>query len=213
MTQIQSRDQEILAALSRRVRLFSLAQIASFWWEGAPSSVPNARRRLAKLVDMGLLAGLRVLAQPLPPLTEPLARWRPGQGEPDLAAVAWQLQKRWSTAPRETPVYVATRRAAGLFGGRARGELRRELQAAHDLGVAAVYLHFLGNLPALAEYWVGEDLLRQYRIGQKIPDAVLAESPRARPTLVLEFGGAYTVRRLRQFHKHCAEDDTPYEIW
>jgi hypothetical protein len=46
-----------------------------------------------------------------------------------------------------------------------------------------------------------------------LPDAVLAETPAARPRLVLEFGGAYNTARVRDFHHDCAARRLPYEIW
>ena len=213
MPQIQTRDQEVLSALSRRVRLFSLAQIASFWWGEGEVALANARRRLAKLTDAQLLSRFQVLAIALPSLAEPVSDWRPGQPEPEFGAVAWKLQNRWQQPSRKTTVYVATARASGIYGGRARGELKHELQATHDLGVSAMYLALLRKDPALADFWVGEDMIRLFRLGQKIPDAAIADSPRSHPKLILEFGGAYDVRRLRRFHADCAKKETPYEIW
>jgi len=213
MPQLQDRDQEILSALSRRVRLFSLLQVASTWWGEGSVAEANTRRRLSKLTDAGLLRRLRIMALPLPELSKPLIRWEPGDGEPEFGPVAWKLQSRWKETPRKTTVYIATSRASGIYGGRARGELKQEFQATHDLGVSAIYLRLFRLDPASAESWVGEDVLRRYRLGQKIPDAVLADSPAQPPKLVLEFGGAYDVRRLRHFHADCEKKSTPYEIW
>jgi hypothetical protein len=213
MTQIQSRDQEILSTLSRRVRLFSLTQIASFWWGEGEVALANTRRRLAKLTGADLLRRLSAMAIPIPDLPAPMARWRPGEPEPDFGAAAWKLQKRWKEPPQKTTIYIATARAAGIYGGRARGQLKRQLQATHDLGVASLYLRLLRHDPAAANSWVGEDMLRLYRLGQKIPDAALADSAASTPNLILEFGGAYDVRRLRRFHEDCLKKTTPYEIW
>jgi len=213
MPQIQSRDQEILSALSRRVRLFSLGQIASFWWGEGEVALANTRRRLRKLVSQGLLHKLRVQAAPVPPMEEALLRWHPDEPEPDFGALSWRLQNRWREPPQNTTVYIATARASGIYGGRARGELKKELQATHDLGVSAMYLRLLRTDPTTADSWIGEDVLRAFRLGQTTPDAALTDSPGAAPKMFLEFGGTYDARRLRRFHEYCTKCATPYEIW
>lgn len=76
-----------------------------------------------------------------------------------------------------------------------------------------MYLQFCRSRPADAKRWIGEDLLAASRRGEKLPDAVLASAPEARPELVLEFGGAYDARRIELFHEDCAEQQLPYELW
>ena len=100
-----------------------------------------------------------------------------------------------------------------LNGGRLRGTIKRDFQATHDLGVSEVYLRLLETDADSAALWQGEDLISPLRRRQKLPDAVLAPSPAARPRLVLEFGGAYNADRVRGFHDDCAARRLPYEIW
>ncbi len=76
-----------------------------------------------------------------------------------------------------------------------------------------MYLQFRRSRPQDAERWIGEDLLAPWRRGEKLPDAVLAAAPDARPELVLEFGGAYDARRIEMFHEDCASQMLPYELW
>lgn len=208
-----SRDDEILRTLSLKVRLLSLAQVAEAWWEPTPSGQSTARKRLAQLDEAGLVRRLRVPVRPLPPLDAPALAWQAGDPPPDLGAVAWKLQSRWKEGPLATTVFVATQRGANQYGGRLRGRLRREFQATHDLGVAAVYLRMRAAKPEAAEAWIGEDILSPHRRGEKVPDAVLAAGPEKRPRLVVEFGGAYDAARVRRFHEDCAERKLPYELW
>lgn len=208
-----ARDDEILRTLSLRVRLFALDQIAAAWWTSTPAGRTNARRRLATLVDAGMLRRLRVNVRPLPALEGPVLSWQPGDADPPFGAVAWRLQSRWQEPPRTTTVYIATRRGANQYGGRQRGELRREFQATHDLGVAAMFLRMRAIDSSRVEGWIGEDVLAPHRRGQKLPDAVLADAPDRPPRLVLEFGGAYDSDRVRAFHESCAEDELPYQLW
>jgi hypothetical protein len=135
-----TRDHDILRTLALRLRLLSLDQVASTWWEPGERGLVNARRRLAMLAEAGMLRKLRVQVRPLPPLDGPAIAWQPGDPDPDFGAAAWRLQSRWHEPPRSTTVYIVTRRGANQYGGKQRGELRREFQATHDLGVSAIYL-------------------------------------------------------------------------
>lgn len=208
-----TRDDDILRTLALRLRLLSLDQVAAGWWEPGERGLVNARRRLAMLVAVGLLRKLRVQVRPLPALDGPALVWRPSDPEPDFGAVAWCLQSRWQEPPRSTTVYIATRRGANQYGGRQRGELRREFQATHDLGVSAIYLRLRAISGREANDWIGEDVLAPHRRGEKLPDAVLAEEPEAPPRMVLEFGGAYDAGRVRRFHESCVDERWPYQLW
>lgn len=209
---IASRDEQVLHTLARKVRLFSLSQLAAQWWSATPSGVANARKRLRQLLDAGYLEVHRVTARPLPAIEQPLLGWRPGEPLPDFGAVAWKLQARWTEAARPVTVYLASNRSANLFGGRNRGGLKHPHQATHDLGVAAVYLRLLATDPQAADDWLGEDVIGGGQFGGKIPDAVLADD-QAGTRLALEFGGAYKADRIRTFHHCCARRGLPYEVW
>lgn len=67
--------------------------------------------------------------------------------------------------------------------------------------------------PNAEKLWIDEDRLAPHRRRQKLPDAILAPSPAAKPLLILEFGGRYDKRRLLAFHEDAAERGVPYEIW
>lgn len=213
VTKLRARDNEVLRAITLKVRLLSLEQLASAWWTPTRSGRDNARKRMSALAELGLILRLRPLARPLPDLLSPLATWAPGDREPQLSALAWSLQTRWQMPPRATTCFIASRRAASIFGGRGRGELTHDYQATHDLGVSAVYLQLKKDHPEREEKWIGEDILRPHYRRKKLPDAVLALSPTATPELVIEFGGAYDRRRLEAFHLDCRKKDLPYEIW
>lgn len=209
---LTERDFEILDTLSIRVRLLSLQQTAATWWADTPTGRRNARRRMLKLEQAGMVRRLCVAARPLPPLEKANAIWRPRDPAPCFGAIAWQLQSRWTEQPRHATVYIATKRSANVCGGRRRGELTHEFQATHDLAVAELYLTLKKKDPKRANLWYGEDMLER-KLRTKLPDAVLAESRTARPKLVIEFGGAYDASRVRGFHRHCKKSKLPYEIW
>lgn len=204
------RDREILQGLVLKVRLFTQRQIADHWFG---SELVNARRRLKRLGAAMLLMRMTVHARPLPRLESPLVNWQPGQLSPDFGAVAYRCQQRWRMRPpRPCTVWLATERAAQLFGGVRRGMLKQPTQATHDLGVAAVWLRLREAAPAWGDAWRGEDLLAHTRRGEKIPDAFIVDA-HEQVTWVIEFGGGYDAARIAAFHTDCTHRDLPYQLW
>lgn len=210
-TAITTRDEEILSALARAVRFLSLAQITRTWWAETASGFANARRRLRKLQQSGLVESERVFAEELPSLQSPVLTWEPLQPTPDFGATAWQLKRRWGHGPKPIRVFFATRTVANHFGGRARGRLSHPNQATHDLGVAEMFLRFRERHPQQLDDWIGEDIFAPERKGQKLPDAVLKKD--AAVYRVLEFGGAYDTERVGSFHRDNELRRLPYELW
>lgn len=210
MPSLTERDLRLLETLTLRVRLLSLDQVAAHFWNVTPGGLANARRRLVRLADVGLVDVTHVHSRPILDLSAPVLEWSPGGPSPDFAAVAWRLQSRWTDSPNLTPVVVPTSKTACRFGG-AGGRLRR-FQAEHDLHVAALYLRALTHDPEAAHHWLNEDLRPKAGYGQKDPD-VLIDFPNGRETLVMEFGGHYDETRLREFHADCQIKHRRYTIW
>lgn len=215
---VTGREREIVSALASKIRMLSFEQIRREWWPDSDAADRNARRRLSELVEAGLLTRERVAAKPLLDITEPVFRWKPNVGDgpsepaPDFASLAWQLQKRWTEPEREVTAYLASRRAASIFGGWANGRIKNPGQATHDFHVGAVYLKLIRTAPTLAAGWIGEEILSPTRQGQKLPDAILYDRE-GRPRLVVEFGGAYPAERVQSFHEDCEARALPYELW
>lgn len=212
MTKLTTRDQQILQSLCTKVRVFTLQQLADAWWHDAAQPELLARRRLAKLAEVELVRRHSVSAMPLPPLDTPLIQWRPGQRTPDFGAAAWKAQNRWKESARQTIVYSATSKSANLFGGKPTQKLKSAFQITHDLGVAAMFLTLLRTDPQRASRWIGEDLIAPFRKHQKLPDAVIADSPASRPAMIYEFAGQYPKSRIAAFHHDCARRRLPYEL-
>ncbi|MHC4880742.1 MAG: hypothetical protein ACYTGL_30175 [Planctomycetota bacterium] len=205
-----SRDSEILSALTQKVRLFTLRQITTHWWNG---ELANARRRLRVLAEVQLVQRATVRARTLPPLERPVAEWLPGRQSPDFGTIAQILQARWHRRPvRSLTAFTATPRAARFLGGSARDAVKVPTQATHDIGLAQVWLLFASVDPPQADAWHGEDLMAHTRRGQKLPDAFLLDAE-GTPMAVVEFGGSYDARRVRDFHADCARRNLPYQIW
>jgi hypothetical protein len=206
------REREIITALSSKIRMLSFEDIVRRWWPPSKSAPTNARRRLSELIDDRLLARDRAFARPRLPLTEPVFRWKPGEEAPAFGELSWKLQSRWTEEPREVTVYLATRRAAAIFGGKADGRIKNPSQTTHDIHLGALYLKLCQEAPTIAAGWIGEGVLASTRERQKLPDAILHDRE-GRPRLVIEFGGAYPADRLQAFHEDCARRGLPYELW
>jgi hypothetical protein len=210
MLQQTPRDLQILDGLLRAARVFSLRQVSDHWWNG---DFANARRRLKQLAQDELLQPITLAARPLPPLESPVVSWQPGREEPDFGAVSYQLTSRWQgRAVRTMAGFLATEKAGQILGGKGRSALPHPLQATHDLGVAAIWLHFRLRVPTWAAAWRGEDLMAGSQSGQKLPDAFLVDG-NDRTFGVIEFGGSYDIHRVRDFHQHCFSHSLPYQIW
>ena len=209
-----ARDDAILQALTSKVRVLSLEQIARAWWPGA-SGVANARRRLATLLEEGLLEFDRVHAQALPELERPLYAWHPQgeQPEPDYAALSYQLEARWNEPPRVTPVYLASTKAADQMGGRG-GPIVARHQVTHDLHVGSIYLHILKVRPDFTRAWVGDEMLKHLCPDEGFhPDAALVHPKTGKLIIALEFAGKYSTDRLRSIHDDCRRRGWPYQLW
>lgn len=207
---LTDRDIQIVQALTEKVRLFSQRQIAEHWWAG---ELPNARRRLRRLADQGLISRIDVQARPIPDVASPLHTWEAGQPGPDFGAIAYQCQSRFRRqATRNLTAWIVTQRGAQLFGGMRRGELKHPTQATHDLGVAAVWLRLAAEAPSWAAAWRSEDLLAHTRVGQKLPDAFIVDASE-QIICAVEFAGSYNAERIQAFHEDCLQRDLPYQIW
>jgi len=207
---LTERDEEILRALSLYVRFFSQRQVCRHWFDGDSA---NTRRRMKQLQTEGLIERVTVRSRSLPPLEQPLIQWQPGQGTPDIPRAAYRCRNRWKLRHVQTcAVYLATAAASQRFGGRMTGEVKKELQATHDLGVAQVWLYFDIHTPHLADAWRGEDVMAHTRKGQKLPDGFIL-NPRGETICVIEFGGSYDEQRIREFHDDCQQRNLPYQLW
>ncbi len=207
---LSSRDRQLLETLTRRVRVVSVAQAARSFWGHTTAPEDNARRRIAALRQAGYVSQLTVLSHPELGLSAPVLTWRPQGPPPDFGTTAYGLKARWTEKPHPTSVVIATTAAASWLGGWG-GRHPRPSEGTHDIHVAAVYLRMLRDAPARARFWQSEaQILASSRRGGRLPDAMIV-GPKEKT--VIEFGGAYSKRKLAEFHHHCATRGLPYEIW
>ncbi len=207
-------DNVILGVLTWSVRCAIREQLQSVLdvLIGGKLSAASAIRRLRKSGEIES----RSAVVALPEVTQPLFSWMPRQAPPNFHALAWSLEKRWKAArPCRVVLCWATKKGAKRTGGLACFP-KRATQVEHDLGTAAVYAYFCQTQPLSAEGWVGEDILRRdftarERWLSKIPDAAIFRDERLQ--YIIEFGGQYSVKRLKRFHKHCQNNNLPYMLY
>lgn len=204
------RDEEIVRCLALYVRLLSQRQASEHWFDGDDS---NARRRLSHLQRVGLIRKVSIRARTLPPIQKPLMTWRPGQPTPHCGKAAYLCRSRWRLRHvRSSTAYIATEKSAHLFGGRRRGEIAKELQVTHDLGVTQIWLVLDTTAPDWADAWRGEDVMAATRYRQKLPDGFIVNAD-GTPICAMEFGGSYDERRVSEFHEDCADRGLSYQLW
>lgn len=203
-----AKREALLDLLTQRVRVASLAQLASYPFGGSKDGVRKIVRRLqtADLVVTGAPLVRRLW------LSEPLVGWSPGKADPDFGALSWQAQRRWrALLPAPTPMMWATRRAVQLCGG-CGGTIRQPLQIEHDVHVTEIYLQTRSRQSAVAARWISEDLYRRRQPGGKVPDAAIVGANGSIDCWI-EFAGSYSAQRIRSFHRCCAREGVPYELW
>ncbi|MBA3313066.1 MAG: hypothetical protein H0W30_19815 [Gemmatimonadaceae bacterium] len=207
---LTTRDHDICLALTQRVRLLTVPQVAAVWWPETTAS-RTVHRRLEHLARQGWLERHVVNARPLLPVTKPLAAWAPGKREPDAERIAEATQSRWTLPAEPTEIVVATARTACLLGSTAKS-LPPPEHRDHDLRLSAVYVHYRLKHPELASLWLGEHALSKAGFRVKDPDAFLLDAHR-RVLRVIESAGRYGPQQVESFHQHCVEFDLPYELW
>ena len=199
---------DIVVALARCVRVFSLTQIIDGFFDGHDRI---AKRQIDNYLADGLVVCSKLLARQLPMPSSPLYVWSVGDRPPKYFSLVAKARNRWLNAETiVTKTYTLGPNAAKMFGLKSRVRLSHPLQVSHDLGLAGVYLAIWRDRLELAKQWVGEDLAKRER-GQ-IPDAVLV-GPFGRTLKAIEYCGLYSADRFKRFHQHCVSRRLPYELW
>lgn len=208
---LSQRDDEVLDALTLRVRVMSIHQIARCWFGNLRNPVRQAARRVSTLAQAGLVEQATMPARPELALDRPLVTWMPGDLEPEFERLATILDARWKEPATPAEIVIATRKA-GNFRGGGGGRWPRRSEVSHDLTLAGLYLAWRRGRRSRDAEWISEARLRHEGFGDedRLPDAMIQEAGRRR---AIELAGAYGAAKLRDFHRFCAERELPYELW
>lgn len=205
----------VMRVLTRQVRAITLDQATRI--AGSMEAIPSpATSLLARLLDAGTIQTSRMVVA-YPRVEDRIVLWHKRQDTPDHGKTRWQLLRRWSEVkPVTTPVYWATPEGERLHGGVA-GLLNHTWQLEHDLGTAEVLTLAYEQKRKWTSDWIGEDLLnREYPELAKqlrtMPDAVTLDA-HGEIFKAIEFGGQYSVRRLKHLHEAFARRSIRYEVW
>ena len=196
----------ILEALTTKVLVLSESQIKRGFFSSTQAKL--ARGCLDSLAVAGLIEKHIVEAHPMLPLKRKVFSWKPGEAHPttpELVGIEEKLRRRWQQPPEPAEVFLATRRAANLFGSDARRPPTSE-QATHDLHLSEIYIRYRKTKPKLAQTWCGEFALP--KLGKEVrfmkdPDAFILDDA-GKAKYVIEFAGKYDRKHLFEIHAHCS---------
>lgn len=210
-TGLTSRDLAIIDTLTLRIRVLSIDQIARKWFAETSNPRRSALRRVAGLVEAGAVERYDAHARPELVLTRPMIIWMPGSPAPEFERVSYQLAARWRVPAVPVTVVIASRDAGSWTGGYG-GRRPRRSELSHDLSMARIYLNWMQRDPTPTARWISEATLRRHGFGERgtLPDALVDEAGKRR---VIELGGVYGARKLREFHRFCATRGLTYELW
>lgn len=206
---LTSRDQDILDALTLRIRILSIAQLSRWFWTGETDR-RCATKSIDRLVRAGLLDWKRFLVGPEVELNSPLASWRQGETRPDWDGIVWRTRTRWIGRVTAMRCVVAAPGGAARYG--VTSHPPRISEATHDLHVAQVFLRLRASNLERARRWDGE-ALRQFgrQPNAKVPDAIIRRA--GTPLAIEVVGASYGANKLNAFHGYCESQGLSYELW
>lgn len=205
-------EREILVVLANHVRMLSLSQVARTWWTENRRGLRRARESAQRLVAEGWLDSFRVFSRPVTRLSEPLVIWEVNARPPDFLRLSACLHRRANASAAVTTVITAARKTHTLFG---RGVVKcrpKLTQMTHDLQVAEILLAYRSRGLDVRQHWVLEDHFPHTWPIRVQPDALLLDAD-GRFQRAVEYGGDYSVDRLKRLHYALASIWLPYEIW
>src|SRR5262245_40495344 len=194
---LTQRDLRILTTLTTQLKLLAADQVADFFFGGCRQS---AHRRLEELRKAGFVVCANLPVEPLPPITEPLANWKPGQELPEIAPVITVARSRWTQAASFLRVVQATRKAALITGGKVRAARLSELS--HDRALAKVW-----QTKGCPEDWRGEAIFPRRK--GCVPDALCGS-----PAVAVDFiGKSYTLDDVEALAADLGNREISFELW
>ncbi len=209
------RAETLMRVLTRQVRAVSLDQ-ATRILRSLHAESASIRSLIGRLHNEGMIEATSV-AIAYPHVQSRILMWRPHHSAPKHEHTRWLLERRWADlAPEAMPIYWATKKSERFYGGIAR-LLSHAGQLEHDLGTAEVLTVAYEENRHWTNDWIGEDLLqREYpKLARRLrvrPDAVTLDN-RGDIFKAIEFGGQYSVDRLRRLHASFEWQRIRYEIW
>lgn len=204
------RDFDLIETLCCRVRVLSLENIYRGWWS-TDHKVAHVEADVDRLVRAGLVQSVVWTAKVVLVNDAPLFAWKPPLPPPDFEELANLVRHRWPKTTRRVQAFVATSKAARLFGSSA-NNIPPAHHRSHDLILAAVFVHYRTKRPDEARHWLGEDALPMAEKGVKNPDAFLLDA-NGKVRRVIESAGHYSQDQIETFHRYCVQTELPYELW
>ena len=133
-SKFQSRDRELLAALSTQVNVLSFEQVARGWFNRTEDPKGTVSRRLRTLAKDNHLHVFEAVSGPEFEFTAPLLEWS-GGAKPANPATLLEVVERRAALPTERRRFVATSRAKAALLAEGPTEL-----VTHELNLATLFL-------------------------------------------------------------------------
>ena len=209
---MNSWEEDILFALAWHLRVLSVDQSARTWWRGQATARRRANDAMKARQENGWVHVRELISRPPAPLDGPLVSWAPDQRAPDFDELSRLLHRRARTAARKIEIVTASRKTRELFGVLGQAHRPKLTQLSHELFVAEVFFRYQAKGLDTDRQWVGEDQFPKTWPVRSRPDALIRDMD-GNIVRAVEYGGAYTVRRLSTLHAALKSIPITYEIW
>ena len=199
------RDLQIAEALSLRVQLMDLQQIASVWWS---EDLNAAQRRLTTLVTAGLID--RTMANVCPRTIDCRLSWTAGDRTPDFEQVREQTRGRWQRPAQPTELFSASAVTLNLHG------IERSHHTTIDernrqMLLSDVFVASMTTRSMEASHWHIQSRCNMEESGQGRPDVLVTDTS-GQPVRAISTVPRL-VRRMEELHSYCVPRELPYELW
>jgi hypothetical protein len=145
-------------------------------------------------------------------LSEPLVVWSINEPIPDFQQLSARLHRRARASATVTTTVTATRKTRNLLGTGGSACRPKLTQVTHDLHVAEIFLAYRSMGFDVHKRWVGEDRIPDVWPIRVRPDALVLDAE-GQFLRAVEYGGDYSIDRLRELHNALARIWLAYEIW
>lgn len=199
------RDLQIAEALSLRVVLMDLQQIASVWWNEDHNA---ARRRLTTLVTARVID--RTMANVCPRPTDCRLSWVAGDRTPDFEQVREESKGRWQRPAQPTELFSASARTLNLHGTE-RSHHTTIDERNRQMLLSDVFVVSTTTRSMDASHWHIQSRRNMEESGQGRPDVLVTDVSGSPIRAISTVSGSR--RRMEEVHSFCVERELPYEIW
>ena len=200
------RDLDIIETLTCRVRVMTLSQIATLWWEGDAILASEA---LNQLVATGSIERTETYSQ-YEMTSECLFRWIPSDAKPAFDEIIDTHYARQRSQKVAGEIYTATRFAANLFASEFTTFPSPE-ERPEQIRMAEAYVAHRSSRSTEASFWFNCRAGEPDASNQTKPEVLIVDAE-ASPTRAVSLLSR-SVQRFQATHRYCQHEGISYELW